>query len=122
MIVIGLHHHPVEYPRTAPALSVRIGTTLINGSWFVRRLRPLVGRVVLMHGHPHIDWVGECAGLVIVAAPSPVMDATVGSASPRINSPPGLAPSPPKTTGGYCRQGRSPRLGRALAGLFPSRS
>jgi hypothetical protein len=25
-------------------------------------------------------------------------------------------------TGGYCRQGRSPRLGRALAGFFPSRS
>jgi 3',5'-cyclic AMP phosphodiesterase CpdA len=74
--LIALHHHPVEYPRTANALSVRIGTTLINGSWFVRRLRPLAARVVLMHGHRHIDWVGECAGLVIVSAPSPVMDAT----------------------------------------------
>src|SRR6202022_3982094 len=74
--LVALHHHPVEYPRTANALSVRIGTTLINGSWFVRRLRPLAAHVMLMHGHRHIEWVGECAGLVIIAAPSPVMDAT----------------------------------------------
>jgi hypothetical protein len=74
--IIALHHHPVEYPRTAPALSVRIGTTLINGSWFVRRLRPMAGRIALMHGHRHIDWIGECAGLLIISAPSPVMDAT----------------------------------------------
>jgi hypothetical protein len=79
--LIGLHHHPVEYPGTAPALSVRIGTTLINGNWFVRRLRPLAGRAVLMHGHRHIDWIGECAGLLIVSAPSPVMDATDDLAS-----------------------------------------
>jgi hypothetical protein len=29
-----------------------------------------------MHGHRHIDWIGECAGLRIVSAPSPVMEAT----------------------------------------------
>jgi hypothetical protein len=79
--LIALHHHPVEYPRAAKALSERIGTALINGSWFVRRLRPLRGRAVLMHGHRHIDWIGECAGLVIVSAPSPVMDATDDVAS-----------------------------------------
>jgi hypothetical protein len=28
-----------------------------------------------MHGHRHIDWIGECAGLVIISAPSPVMSA-----------------------------------------------
>jgi len=28
-----------------------------------------------MHGHRHIDWIGECAGLLIVSAPSPVMSA-----------------------------------------------
>ena len=44
--LIALHHHPVEYPRPAKALSERIGTALINGSWFVRRLRPLAGRSV----------------------------------------------------------------------------
>ncbi|MBK5198457.1 MAG: hypothetical protein JJE37_09290 [Methyloceanibacter sp.] len=29
-----------------------------------------------MHGHRHIDWIGECAGLPIVSAPSPVMEVT----------------------------------------------
>jgi hypothetical protein len=29
-----------------------------------------------MHGHRHIDWIGKCAGLSIVSAPSPVMEAT----------------------------------------------
>jgi 3',5'-cyclic AMP phosphodiesterase CpdA len=73
--LIGLHHHPIEYPRPAKALSERIGTALINGSWFIRRLRPLRGRSALMHGHRHIDWIGECSGLLIVSAPSPVMGA-----------------------------------------------
>ncbi len=70
---IGLHHHLVEYPRPAKAMSERIGTALINGAWFVRRMQALAGRVVVMHGHRHIDWVGECGGLRIVSAPSPVM-------------------------------------------------
>jgi hypothetical protein len=74
--VIALHHHLIEYPRAAKALSERIGTALINGNWFVRRLQLLAGRAVLMHGHRHVDWIGECAGLRIVSAPSPVMEAT----------------------------------------------
>ena len=73
--LIALHHHPIEYPRPAKAISERIGTALINGSWFIRRLRRLRGRSALLHGHRHIDWIGECAGLVIVSAPSPVMGA-----------------------------------------------
>jgi hypothetical protein len=74
--VIALHHHVAEYPWGAKALSERIGTALINGSWFIRGLKSLAGRAVLMHGHRHIDWVGECAGLTIVSAPSPVMNAS----------------------------------------------
>ncbi len=74
--IVALHHHVIEYPKTAKALSERIGTALINGNWFVRRLQPLADRAVLMHGHRHIDWIGECAGLRIVSAPSPVMEAT----------------------------------------------
>jgi hypothetical protein len=74
--VIALHHHVVEYPRASHSLSDRIGTVLINGNWFVRRLHPLTKRAVVMHGHRHIDWTGECAGLLIVSAPSPVMEAT----------------------------------------------
>jgi hypothetical protein len=74
--VIGLHHHLIEYPRAGQALADRIGTALMNGNWFVRRLRSLAGKVILMHGHRHIDWIGECAGLTIVSAPSPVMEGT----------------------------------------------
>jgi Calcineurin-like phosphoesterase len=73
--VVALHHHLVEYPMGAEALSDRIGTALINGNWFVRRLRPLASRAIVMHGHRHKDWIGECEGLLIVSAPSPVMEA-----------------------------------------------
>src|SRR5262245_12780707 len=73
--IIALHHHLIEYPRAAKAFSERIGTALINGNWFLRRLQPLARQVVLMHGHRHLDWIGECAGLLIVSAPSPVMGA-----------------------------------------------
>ena len=71
-----LHHHLVEYPARAVAFSERIGTAVINGSSFTRRLQRLAGRAIVMHGHRHIDWIGECGGLVIVSAPSPVMGAT----------------------------------------------
>ena len=74
--IIALHHHVIEYPWAARALSERIGTALINGNWFIRSLEHLAGRAILMHGHRHIDWIGECAGLRIVSAPSPVMEAT----------------------------------------------
>jgi hypothetical protein len=74
--LIALHHHVVEYPHPAKALSERIGTALVNGNWFVRALRFLAGRAVLMHGHRHVDWMGTCCGLRIVSAPSPVMNAT----------------------------------------------
>ena len=74
--VIALHHHLVEYPRAGHGLAERIGTALINGNGFVRRLRTLADRSVVMHGHRHTDWIGECAGVRIVSAPSPVMGAT----------------------------------------------
>jgi hypothetical protein len=76
--IIALHHHVIEYPKAAKALSERIGTALVSGNWFVRRLQALAGRAVVMHGHRHIDWIGKCAELSIVSAPSPVMEATNG--------------------------------------------
>ena len=79
--IIALHHHLVEYPRAAKALSERIGTALINGNWFVRKLRRHADRLVVMHGHRHIDWIGACANLTIVSAPSPVMEAVDGKAT-----------------------------------------
>jgi hypothetical protein len=73
--IIALHHHLVEYPTSMAALSERIGTALVNGSWFVRKLKPFATRTVVMHGHRHIDWIGVCGELKIVSAPSPVMGA-----------------------------------------------
>jgi hypothetical protein len=72
--VVALHHHLVEYPTRVSAFSERIGTALINGSWFVRQLQRHSRRIVVMHGHRHIDWIGRCGDLRIVSAPSPVME------------------------------------------------
>ena len=74
--IVALHHHLVEYPRPEPALSLRIGTALINGTWLVRQLQSLGHRIVAMHGHRHINWIGQCGRLRIISAPSPVMEAT----------------------------------------------
>ncbi|MFD2183700.1 metallophosphoesterase family protein [Rhodoplanes azumiensis] len=74
--LVALHHHVVEYPMPAKQLSERIGTALVNGTWFVRRLQRLVPDAVVMHGHRHVDWIGTCGDLTIVSAPSPVMGAT----------------------------------------------
>jgi hypothetical protein len=73
--IVALHHHLVEYPTSMAALSERIGTALVNGSWFVRKLKSFAARTVVMHGHRHIDWIGVCGELKIVSAPSPVMGA-----------------------------------------------
>ncbi len=74
--VVALHHHLLEYPMPVVTFSERIGTALVNGSWFVRKLKPFASRIVIMHGHRHIDWIGACGALSIVSAPSPVMGAT----------------------------------------------
>ena len=71
--IIALHHHLIEYPMPVAAFSERIGTALINGSWFERVLKPYAERIVVMHGHRHVDWIGACGKLRILSAPSPVM-------------------------------------------------
>src|SRR3984957_2583988 len=71
--IVALHHHLIEYPMPVAAFSERIGTALVNGSWFQRVLKPYAERVVVMHGHRHVDWIGACGKLKIVSAPSPVM-------------------------------------------------
>jgi predicted MPP superfamily phosphohydrolase len=73
--IVALHHHLIEYPMPVATFSERIGTALVNGSWFVRTLKPFAARIVVMHGHRHIDWIGACGALRIVSAPSPVMGA-----------------------------------------------
>jgi len=72
--IIALHHHLIEYPMPDVEFSERVGTALVNGSWFVRKLAPFAARTVVMHGHRHIDWIGACGGLKIVSAPSPVLE------------------------------------------------
>ena len=73
--LVTLHHHIVEHPKLGHALAERIGTTLINGNYFTRRLQRVADRVIVLHGHRHIDWIGECGGLTIVSAPSATMPA-----------------------------------------------
>ena len=79
--IIALHHHLMEYPMPVKAFSERIGTALINGSWFVRGLEAFADRIVVMHGHRHIDWIGACGAMKIISAPSPVMGATDDTAT-----------------------------------------
>ena len=74
--VVAMHHHLVEYPMPVVTFSERVGTALINGSWFVRKLRPVSARTLVVHGHRHIDWIGACGAMRIISAPSPVMGAT----------------------------------------------
>ena len=73
--IVALHHHLMEYPMSVAAFSERIGTALINGTWFVRSLKSFAARTIVMHGHRHIDWIGVCGRLKIISAPSPVMGA-----------------------------------------------
>ena len=74
--IVALHHHLIEYPMSVAKFSERIGTALINGSWFIRKIKSFAPRAIVMHGHRHIDWIGTCGDLKIVSAPSPVMGAT----------------------------------------------
>jgi len=73
--IVCIHHHVIEYPNADVALSERIGTALIDGQWFVRRLQSFADRIVVMHGHRHYDWFGRCGAFPILSAPSTVMAA-----------------------------------------------
>lgn len=79
--IVALHHHLMEYPMPGVKFAERVGTALVNGSWFVRKLKPFGSRIVVMHGHRHTDWIGACGAMKIISAPSPVMNAT--DAQPR---------------------------------------
>ena len=74
--ILALHHHLIEYPMPVSEFYERVGTALVNGTWFLRKLMPFASRTVVMHGHRHVDWIGACGDLRIVSAPSPVMGAS----------------------------------------------
>jgi hypothetical protein len=73
--IVALHHHLMEYPMPVSSLSERIGTALINGNWVVRQLEPVAEKMMIRHGHRHIDWIGHTGPLKIISAPSSVMEA-----------------------------------------------
>jgi hypothetical protein len=77
--IVALHHHLLEYPMPVVTFAERVGTALVNGTWFMRKLKPFAARIVVMHGHRHIDWIGACGAVKIVSAPSPVMGAPDGA-------------------------------------------
>ena len=51
--IVALHHHLVECPKPVKKLSERIGTALINGSWFMRHLGRLSARRRNARSSPH---------------------------------------------------------------------
>ena len=73
--LVAMHHHLAEYPRPGATLADRIGTALVNGHWVLQRLRRFAPRILVLHGHRHVDWMGRSGGLRILSAPSPMMGA-----------------------------------------------
>ena len=75
--IVALHHHVVEYPTPAKALSERIGTALINGTWFVRQAEAAQPARASCYARPSPRRLDRpLRRLLIVSAPSPVMEAT----------------------------------------------
>jgi hypothetical protein len=53
--LILLHHQVVEYPLVSISLRERIGLALINAPDLVAVLAPHSRRVIVLHGHRHLD-------------------------------------------------------------------
>jgi len=68
--LVLLHHQVVEYPLVSVSLRERIGLALINAPELVAVLAPHSGRVIVLHGHRHRDWIGVCGNIVLCSAPS----------------------------------------------------
>jgi hypothetical protein len=109
--IVALHHHIVEHPKLGHALAERIGTTLINGNWFTRRLQRVASRTVVMHGHRHIDWMGQCGDLLILSAPSAVMPISI--CTPSASTRPAASDSRLRSGSTCARRGRA-RLSEQL--------
>jgi 3',5'-cyclic AMP phosphodiesterase CpdA len=68
--LILLHHQVVEYPVLGIRLSDRIGLALMNSPDLLAAIAPHAGRLVVLHGHRHVDWVGITGQTVLCSAPS----------------------------------------------------
>ena len=73
-------HHVAATPGGKGTVRASIGTALINGSWFIRRLLHLGGRAVICMGMGILIKWGNLK-LHIVSAPSPVMGSTDDAAT-----------------------------------------
>jgi len=68
--IILLHHSVVEYPDTSIGLKDRIGLALVNAPDLLAALAPYASRVIVLHGHRHMDWIGTWRDIVLSSAPS----------------------------------------------------
>jgi len=68
--LILLHHQIVEYPVSGISLSDRIGLALMNAADVLAAIKPYASRILILHGHRHVDWVGTTGRTVLCSAPS----------------------------------------------------
>ncbi len=68
--LILLHHQVVEYPVLGIPLRDRIGLALMNAPDLLAAIKQHAGRVVILHGHRHVDWIGTTGETVLCSAPS----------------------------------------------------
>ena len=71
--LILLHHQVVEYPVLGIPLRDRIGLALMNAPDLLAAISPHAERVLVLHGHRHVDWIGAIRGTVLCSAPSITM-------------------------------------------------
>ncbi len=76
--IIALHHQMVEYPVASISLTDRIGLALVNASDVLAVIGPYASHIVVLHGHRHRDWIGDCGGLVLCSAPSAALGSQSG--------------------------------------------
>ena len=68
--IIVLHHQVVEYPVASISLVDRVSLALVNASDVLAAIAPYSSHVVVLHGHRHREWIGQCGLLVLCSAPS----------------------------------------------------
>jgi 3',5'-cyclic AMP phosphodiesterase CpdA len=68
--LVLLHHQIVEYPVLGISLSDRVGLALMNAADVLAAIAPHASRILILHGHRHVDWIGTTGKTVLCSAPS----------------------------------------------------
>lgn len=76
--MIALHHQVVEYPVPGISLMDRISLALVNASDVIAAIQPYASQLIVLHGHRHRDWIGDCGGIVLCSAPSAALGSQSG--------------------------------------------